>query len=137
MTFRLHTWYSSRRPESLSIVAAYFAFAGALTVVGTALHVLGVARGGASAEEVGPGPLYTAVLGGAFGGLWVAAGILLWKRRRLGGLLALGSLALEVAQWAISRLPTLTDVLHFVAVLALIAVSWRSLETGDGRIPSP
>lgn len=132
MTFRLNTWYSSQPPASVSIVAVYFAFGGVLMLVGTALQVFFVVRGGATAEEVGPGPLFTATLGGALGGLWLAAGILLWNRRRVGALLALGSLVLEIFQWVVWRVPTMTDVLFFVGVLALIAVSWRSLETADG-----
>lgn len=129
MTFRLHTWYSSKRSVSLSIVAVYFAFGGVLMLLGTALQVLSVASGGASLEAVGPGPSFTAAVGGAIGGLWLAAGVLLWNRRRAGALLALGSLLLEVVQWFIWQLPTLNDVLGLVGVLALIAVSWQSLET--------
>lgn len=100
-------------------------------LVGTALQVFFVSRGNATAEAVGPGPLFTATLGGAVGGLWLAAGILLGNRRRMGAFLALGSLALEAVQWFAWQLPTRTDVLFFAGVLTLVAVSWRSLETGD------
>lgn len=137
MTFRLHTWYSSRPPASLSIVAVYFGLGGVLLIVGTAIQVLIVATGGATPEQVRAGPLFTAAFGTSLGALWLAAGILLWNRRKLGAWLALSSLALKLVEWFASRLPTLTEMLFFVAVLALIAVSWRSLETTGGRVIHP
>lgn len=104
---------------------------GILTLAGAALQVVSVAAGNAGVDAVGPGPEYTAIVGGAMGGLWLLSGILLWRRSRLGAFLALGSLLPQVAQWIAGRAPPLVEVLYFAAVIALIAVSWRGLESHD------
>lgn len=135
MTFQLHTWYSSRPPASLAIAAVYFGLGGVLLIVGTAIQVVIIIGGGATPEEVAVRPVYTAAYGMSLGALWLAAGILLWNHKKVGAWLAVASLALKLAEWLASGLPTLTEALFFIAVLALIAISWRSLETSEGGQP--
>jgi hypothetical protein len=129
MPYRIPAWGGSRAPAALSIVAGYFVISGIVAFIGTTLQVAAVLSGTTDPRVVGPGPMYTAIIGGGMGTLWVLAGILLWRRNRLGALLALASLLLDVVQWFWDA-PSLTDLLFFLAVLALVTVSWRVLDPG-------
>src|SRR3990170_1621183 len=99
MPYRMTAWDSSRTPAGLSIVSGYFVISGIVALIGTTLQVAAILRGTTEPRVVGPGPIYTGLIGGGIGALWLLAGILLWRRNRLGAFLALASLVLDGVEW--------------------------------------
>lgn len=121
----------SRRGCGTADAPAFFAVSGVLVLASTAI---GLVRANAAALS-SSGSVSTAVIAGILGALWLASGVLLWRRRKSGAVLALVSVVAEAVRWSAQEVLTLTDVLFLFAILVLLAISWRALESPNTQLP--
>lgn len=135
MRLRLNSWYSSRPPDALWIVAGFLAVSGTLVLARSAGRIAGRVISDSAAGMVEPDRVIVELISGALGVLWLSSGVLLWRRRKLGASLALASVAVEAARLAAEGRPTVTGALFLLAIVVMVAVSWRALEGFQKGIP--
>lgn len=121
---RSHNTEDESRPLPLTIVAAYFVIGGLIALVSTIV---------AFPNGSGETGLVT-LLGGGVGIVWLVAGILLWRRSRVGIFLAAASLLPEIATWFFVGAPNSLELTRYLAVLALIVVSWSSVNPSSHTV---
>jgi len=118
-------WYSGRPSNLVSVTAVTFAVTGIIALATAAYHAvrLAVEPPVDAAPSTGVALVVLALLGIA----WVHVSRVLWRRQKVGGYLALGSLAVVGAQWLGWSKPTGFDLMGMAVAVGLIALCWRDL----------